>query len=401
MPHGDTLVLTLVAAFVLAFALGMLALRLRLSPLVGYLAAGVVVGPFTPGMVADASMASQLAEIGVILLMFGVGLHFAPKDLLQVRRIAVPGALLQIALGTGLGWGFGLLVGLPQTEALLLGFALSVASTVVVLRTLEERRQIQSEVGRIAVGWLVVQDLVVVAAMVLLPLAAAGDALGSWASAGEIGLRLLMVALFVALMFVVGSRVLPWLLVRIAHTKSRELFTLGVLAIALGIAWLAYAAFGASFALGAFVAGLVLNASPLGHNAAERSLPLRDAFAVLFFVSVGMLFDPAILLSQPLTMVGALAIVIVSGAVPAFLVGHMGRLDSAKTALLAAGLPQIGEFSFILAGLGVSLGAMSPSTRSLIVGVAILSIALNPLWLWLADRSASGRRAAAAEAASP
>jgi CPA2 family monovalent cation:H+ antiporter-2 len=401
MPHGDSLVLTLVAAFVLAFGLGMLALRLKLSPLVGYLAAGVAVGPFTPGMVADASMASQLAEIGVILLMFGVGLHFAPKDLLQVRRIAVPGALLQIALGTGLGWALGHLVGLPSTEALLLGFALSIASTVVVLRTLEERHQIKSEVGRIAVGWLVVQDLVVVAAMVLLPLAAAGDALGSWASAGEIGLRLLMVALFVALMFIVGGRVLPWLLVRIAHTKSRELFTLGVLAIALGIAWLAYAAFGASFALGAFVAGLVLNASPLGHNAAERALPLRDAFAVLFFVSVGMLFDPTILLSQPLTMLGALVIVIVSGAVSALLIGRLGRLDGAKTGLLAAGMPQIGEFSFILAALGVSLGAMSPSTQSLIVGVAILSIALNPVWLWLADRSASGRRAAASEAAAP
>jgi CPA2 family monovalent cation:H+ antiporter-2 len=396
MPHGDSLVLTLVAAFVLAFGLGMLALRLKLSPLVGYLAAGVAVGPFTPGMVADASMASQLAEIGVILLMFGVGLHFAPKDLLQVRRVAVPGALLQIALGTGLGWALGRFVGLPSTEALLLGFALSIASTVVVLRTLEERHQIKSEVGRIAVGWLVVQDLVVVAAMVLLPLAAAGDALGSWASAGEIGLRLLMVALFVALMFIVGGRVLPWLLVRIAHTKSRELFTLGVLAIALGIAWLAYAAFGASFALGAFVAGLVLNASPLGHNAAERALPLRDAFAVLFFVSVGMLFDPTILLSQPLTMVGALVIVIVSGAASALLIGRLGRLDGAKTGLLGASMPQIGEFSFILAALGVSLGVMSPSTQSLIVGVAILSIALNPVWLWLADRSASGRRAAAA-----
>jgi len=391
MPHGDSLVLTLVAAFVLAFVLGMVALRFRLSPLVGYLAAGVAVGPFTPGVVADQGMAGELAEIGVILLMFGVGLHFAPKDLLQVRRIAIPGALLQIALGVGLGWLFGRIAGLPQIEALLLGFALSVASTVVVLRTFEERKAMKTEVARIAVGWLVVQDLVVVAAMVLLPLVAKGEATGSWALAGDITLRLLLIALFVALMFIVGGRALPWLLVRIAHTKSRELFTLGVLAIALGIAWLAYAVFGASFALGAFVAGLVLNGSPLGHNAAERALPLRDAFAVLFFVSVGMLFDPAILLRQPLVVAGALAVVLVSGAAAALLVGRLARMERPGAGLLAAALPQIGEFSFVLAALGVSLGAMTTSTRSLIVGVAILSIALNPLWLWIADRL--GRKA--------
>jgi len=249
----------------------------------------------------------------------------------------------------------------------------------------------KTEVARIAVGWLVVQDLVVVAAMVLLPLVAKGEATGSWALAGDIALRLLLIALFVALMFIVGGRALPWLLVRIAHTKSRELFTLGVLAIALGIAWLAYAVFGASFALGAFVAGLVLNGSPLGHNAAERALPLRDAFAVLFFVSVGMLFDPAILLRQPLVVAGALAVVLVSGAAAALLVGRLARMERPGAGLLAAALPQIGEFSFVLAALGVSLGAMTTSTRSLIVGVAILSIALNPLWLWIADRL--GRKA--------
>jgi monovalent cation:H+ antiporter-2, CPA2 family len=386
MPHGDSLILTLVAAFVLAFVLGMGALRLKLSPLLGYLAAGVAVGPFTPGMVADAGVASQLAELGVILLMFGVGLHFSPEDLMKVRRIAIPGAALQIALGTGLGLGLGLAIGLPTGEAALLGFALSVASTVIVLRTFEERKAVKSEVGRIAVGWLVVQDLLVIVAMVLLPLAAAGHDLGTWASAGEIGWRLLKVVIFVALMFVVGGRVLPWVLVRIAHARSRELFTLGVLAIALGIAWLAYAAFGASFALGAFVAGLVLNGSPLGHNAGERALPFRDAFAVLFFVSVGMLLDPAILVSQPLAIAGAVGVVLVAGALSALIVARLGKLPLAKTAVLAAAMPQIGEFSFVLAGLGVTLGVMSGTSHSLVVAAAILTIAINPVLLWLADR---------------
>jgi CPA2 family monovalent cation:H+ antiporter-2 len=382
MQHGDSLILTLVAAFVLAFLFGLAAHRLKLSPLVGYLLAGVAVGPFTPGVMADGHLASQLAEIGVILLMFGVGLHFSPKDLIAVRRSAVPGALIQIGLGTGLGWGLGRVIGLPDGEALLLGFALGIASSVVVLRTLEEQHELKTDAGRVAIGWLVVQDLIAVVALVLLPLLAGGHHADLLTSAGQIGWRLLLIALFVGLMLVVGGRVLPWLLVGLAHTRSRELFTLGVLAIALGIAWLAYAAFGASFALGAFVAGLVLNGSPLGHNAAERSLPLRDAFAVLFFVSVGMLFDPTILLRQPMAVAGVLAVVLVAGLAAALALGLSGQVDRARAGLLAGALPQIGEFSFLLAALAVSLGAMTAGSQSLIVGAAILSIALNPLIVW-------------------
>ncbi len=382
MPQGDSLILTLVAAFVLAFLLGLLALRLRLSPLVGYLLAGVAVGPFTPGTRADPHLAAQLADVGVILLMFGVGLHFSPKDLMAVRRAALPGALIQAALGTGLGWALGRAIGLGDLEAFLLGFSLGIASSVVVLRTLEERRELKSEAGRIAIGWLVVQDLFAVLALVLLPLVAKGGQADLWISAAQIGWRLTRIAAFIALMLLVGGRVLPWLLVGLAHARSRELFTLGVLAIALGIAWLAYVAFGASFALGAFVAGLVLNGSPLGHNAAERSLPLRDAFAVLFFVSVGMLFDPTILIREPLAVGGVLAVVLVAGLAAAFAVALLGHLERPRAALLAGALPQIGEFSFLLAGLAVSLGVLQAEARSLIVGAAILSIALNPLLVW-------------------
>jgi CPA2 family monovalent cation:H+ antiporter-2 len=385
MSHGNSLILTLVAGFVLAFGFGMAARRIGLSPLVGYLVAGVVVGPFTPGWVADGGVASQLAEVGVILLMFGVGLHFSPQDLLSVRKVAAPAALLQMILATALGWGLAMALGLPGVEGLLLGLCLSVASTVVVLRTLEERKAMKSEAGRIAIGWLVVQDLIVVVALVLLPLFLSGQT-GTADLARKVAWQLLKVAGFVALMFVVGGRALPWLLVRIAHTRSRELFTLGVLAIALGIAWMAFALFGASFALGAFVAGLVLNGSSLGHAAAERSLPLRDAFAVLFFVSVGMLFDPRILLLQPLALLAVVAIVLVSGGLAALAAARFARIDRANAGLLAASLPQIGEFSFVLAGLAVSLNAMSHATQSLVVAAAILSIALNPLLLWLAGR---------------
>lgn len=389
MPHADSLILTLVGGFVLAFVFGMLANRLKLSPLVGYLVAGIAVGPFTAGYVADTELAPQLAEVGVILLMFGVGLHFSPRDLMKVRKVAIPGALFQIAAATALGWGLGrTLLGLGDVEALLMGFALSVASTVVLLRALEERGQVKAEVGRIAVGWLIVEDLVIVIALVLLPLLVvpAGTALDLSVLTRDIVWTLLKVAVFVGLMLVVGGRVLPWLLVRIAHTGSRELFTLGVLAIALGIAWLAYAVFGASFALGAFVAGLVLNGTPLGHNAAERSLPLRDAFAVLFFVSVGMLFDPSILIREPLAVLGVLAIVIVGKALAALVITSAFRLDRPTSLTVAASLAQIGEFSFILAALAVSLGALSRETHDLILAAALLSIALNPFVFALIDR---------------
>ena len=388
MTHADSLILTLVGGFVLAFVFGMAANRLKLSPLVGYLVAGVAVGPYTAGFVADTELAPQLAEIGVILLMFGVGLHFSPKDLMQVRKVAVPGALVQIGAATLLGWALGrFLLKLGDLEALLMGFSLSVASTVVLLRALEERKQVKGEIGRIAVGWLIVEDLVIVIALVMLPMVITpGGGPTDLAALGvNVGWTLLKVALFVAGMLVVGGRLMPWLLIRIAHTRSRELFTLGVLAIALGIAWAAYFLFH-SFALGAFLAGLVMNASPLGHNAAERSLPLRDAFAVLFFVSVGMLFDPMILVRDPLAVFGVLAIVIVGKSLAALAITKAFKLDRPTGFTVAAALAQIGEFSFILAAIGVSLGALSRETHDLILAAALLSISLNPFVFKLTDR---------------
>jgi monovalent cation:H+ antiporter-2, CPA2 family len=389
MPHADSLILTLVGGFVLAFVFGMIAHRLKLSPLVGYLVAGVAVGPFTPGWVADTELAPQLAEIGVILLMFGVGLHFSPRDLMKVRKVAVPGALFQIASATGLGWLLGrFALGMGDLEAVLMGFALSVASTVVLLRALEERKQVKSDVGRIAVGWLIVEDLVIVLALVMVPLLVvpAGQVLDTAALGSDLVWTLGKVVAFVGLMLVVGGRVLPWLLVRIAHTRSRELFTLGVLSIALGIAWVAYAVFGASFALGAFVAGLVLNGTPLGHNAAERALPLRDAFAVLFFVSVGMLFDPTILIEKPFAVLAVLGIVVIGKTLAALAITTAFKLDRATSLTVAASLAQIGEFSFILAALSMYLGAMSRETHDLILAAALLSITLNPFVFALIDR---------------
>lgn len=389
MPHADSLIITLVGGFVLAFVLGMVAHRLRLSPLVGYLVAGIIAGPFTPGYVADLELVPQLAEIGVILLMFGVGLHFSPRDMMKMRDVALPGALVQIAAGTLMGWTLGFLVlGLGHLESALLGFSLSVASTVVLLRALEERKQVKGEIGRIAVGWLIVEDLVMVVALVMLPLLVVpeGQASSTLGAVQSIGWTVLKVVAFILLMLVVGGRVLPWLLIRIAHTKSRELFTLGVLSIALGIAWVAYAVFGASFALGAFVAGLVLNGTPLGHNAAERSLPLRDAFAVLFFVSVGMLFDPMIVVREPLAVLGVVFIVVVGKSLAALVITSAFKLDRATSLTVAASLAQIGEFSFILAGIALYLGAMSHETHDLVLATALLSISLNPFVFAFVDR---------------
>ena len=387
MLHETPLIATLTLAFVGASVLGLIAGRLRLPPILGYLLAGVALGPSTPGFTANPELASELAEIGVILLMFGVGLHFSPRDLMKVRKVAVPGALAQIAAATLLGWALGRLMGLGDGEAFLLGFSLSVASTVVLLRALEERQQIKTEVGRVAIGWLIVEDLVIVIALVMLPLLVlpGGQAADPATLGLSIGWTLLKVAAFVALMFLVGGRVLPWVLVRIAHTKSRELFTLGVLAIALGIAWLAYAVFGASFALGAFVAGLVLNGTPLGHNAAERALPLRDAFAVLFFVSVGMLFDPTILVREPLAVFGVLMIVLVGKSMAALAITSAFRVNRHVSFTVAASLAQVGEFTFILASLSVYLGAMSRETQDLILAGALMSIAVNPFIFKLAD----------------
>lgn len=389
MPHADSLIITLVGGFVLAFVLGMVAHRLRLSPLVGYLVAGIIAGPFTPGYVADLELVPQLAEIGVILLMFGVGLHFSPRDMMKMRDVALPGALVQIAAGTLMGWALGFLVlGLGHLESALLGFSLSVASTVVLLRALEERKQVKGEIGRIAVGWLIVEDLVMVVALVMLPLLVVpeGQVSSTLGAVQSIGWTVLKVVAFILLMLVVGGRVLPWLLIRIAHTKSRELFTLGVLSIALGIAWVAYAVFGASFALGAFVAGLVLNGTPLGHNAAERSLPLRDAFAVLFFVSVGMLFDPMIVVREPLAVLGVVFIVVIGKSLAALVITSAFKLDRATSLTVAASLAQIGEFSFILAGIALYLGAMSRETHDLVLATALLSISLNPFVFAFVDR---------------
>ena len=384
MPHHTPLIGTIVAGLVVAFVMGAIAHRLKLSPLVGYLVAGIIVGPFTPGFVANASLANELAEIGVILLMFGVGLHFSLRDLLSVKNIAVPGAIGQIAVATLMGMGLAHVMGWPLLGGLVFGLALSVASTVVLLRALQGADLLETRRGRIAVGWLIVEDLVMVLALVLLP-ALAGVMNNADASGGAAALlapllgTLLKVAGFVALMLVVGRRVIPWALHWVVHSGSRELFRLAVLAIALGVAFGAAVAFDVSFALGAFFAGMILGETPLSRRATEETLPLRDAFAVLFFVSVGMLFNPAVLVEQPLPLLVTVAIIIVGKSIAAFAIvrafGHPG--DTALT--IAASLAQIGEFSFILASLGTGLGVLPAEARDLILAGAIVSIFLNPL----------------------
>lgn len=395
--HHSSLIAMLVAGIGLAFVFGALAHKLRVSPLVGYLLAGVVVGPFTPGFVADQEMANQLAEIGIILLMFGVGLHFSLKDLLSVWTIAVPGAMVQILVATALGTGLGLLFGWNWGQGLVFGLSLSVASTVVALRTLQERRMVESLRGRITVGWLVVEDMVMVLVLVLIPafsrlIARAPADLGASDPSGistTILLTLGKVTAFVALMLLVGQRVIPWILHWVAHTGSRELFRLSVLAVALGVALGASTLFGVSFALGAFFAGMVLSESPLSQRAAEEILPLRDAFAVLFFVSVGMLFNPTVIIHEPLALLATLVIVLGGNPFVAYLVVRAtGR--SRETALaIAASLAQIGEFSFILAGIGVAQAILPPMGRDLVLAAAILSILVNPVLLALVDRMAA------------
>lgn len=377
MDHATPLIATIVAGLVLAFIFGALAFRLKISPLIGYLVAGILVGPFTPGYVADQGLANELAELGVILLMFGVGLHFSLRELMAVRAIAIPGALVQIIVAILLGIGLGALTGWPLGAGFVFGLALSVASTVVLLRALQQHRILETDRGRIAVGWLIVEDLVMVLTLVLLPVLASG---GTTQELGrEIAFTIAKVGAFALVMLVVGRRFIPWLLHSIAHGGSRELFRLAVLAIALGVAFGAAKLFGVSFALGAFFAGMVLAESPLSQRAAEETLPLRDAFAVLFFVSVGMLFNPAILVTHPLLVMGTLTIIILGKSLAAYaIVRGFGR--SSRTALtIAASLAQIGEFSFILAGLGVGLGLISTEARDLVLAGAILSIMVNPL----------------------
>ncbi|WP_112664074.1 YbaL family putative K(+) efflux transporter [Microvirga flavescens] len=388
MPHHTPLISTIVVGLVLAFALGALAHRLRISPLVGYLLAGVLVGPFTPGYVADQGLANQLAEIGVILLMFGVGLHFSFKELLSVKAIAVPGAIAQIAVATLLGMGLAWLLGWSASAGLVFGLALSVASTVVLLRALQERRLVETERGHIAVGWLIVEDLAMVLTLVLLP--AIADLLkGSSGSGIALALPLMVtfgkVGAFVALMLIVGRKVIPWILHYVAHTGSRELFRLSVLAIALGVAYGAATLFGVSFALGAFFAGMILSESELSHRAASETLPLRDAFAVLFFISVGMLFDPTILVRNFGPVLATFLIIVVGKSLAAYAIVRLFGHQRTTALTIAASLAQIGEFSFILAGLGVELDMLPKEGRDLILAGAILSILVNPFLFSLLD----------------
>ncbi|MGE0641705.1 MAG: cation:proton antiporter [Thermoanaerobaculia bacterium] len=411
MAHDVPLISTIAVGLGLALLLGYLASKLRLPPIVGYLLAGILVGPATPGFVADVDLAGQLAEIGVMLLMFGVGLHLDLGDLLAVRRIALPGALLQMAASIGLGATVAHAWGWSWGAAFVFGVALSVASTVALIRALESHRLLTTQNGRVAVGWLVVQDLAMVLVLVLLP------PLSGWLGAGTgahrqgaaaidgaglavtLALALGSVTLFAGLMLVVGRRLLPRLLWLVARTGSRELFTLGVLAVAVGIAFGAAELFGVSFALGAFFAGLVMKGSALSHRAAEESLPLRDAFAVLFFVSVGMLFDPTIVVREPGHLAATVAIVLVGSPLAAFLIVLAFRRPLSAALTIAAGLAQIGEFSFILASLSVGLGVLPEQGQSLILAGAILSIALNPLVFgaiepvrrWLLRRSRAAR----------
>ncbi|QND72155.1 YbaL family putative K(+) efflux transporter [Tardiphaga robiniae] len=403
MEHNTPLISTVVVGLVLAFILGLIAQRIRVSPLVGYLLAGVFMGPFTPGYVADQNIANELAEIGIILLMFGVGLHFSLKDLLSVKNIAIPGAIVQIAVATLLGIGLGEALGWSFGGGLVFGLALSVASTVVLLRALQERRLVDSERGRIAIGWLIVEDLAMVLTLVLLPAIAGllrGE--GNGASMSALAMPVLItlgkVAGFVIFMLVVGRRVIPMLLHYVAHTGSRELFRLAVFAISLGVAFGAALVFDVSFALGAFFAGMILSESELSQRAANETLPLRDAFAVLFFVSVGMLVDPAIILREPLPLLATVFIILFGKSAAAFGIVRLFGYPTSTALTISASLAQIGEFSFILVSLGVGLGLLPDRGRDLVLAGAIISIMLNPLFFALLDRLLADKDAKAAAA---
>ncbi|HLQ19343.1 MAG TPA: cation:proton antiporter [Tabrizicola sp.] len=420
MPHETPLITTLVAGFGLAFIFGLLAQRLKMPLIAGYLLAGVVIGPFTPGYVADMKLATELAELGVILLMFGVGLHFSPRDLMDVKGIAVPGALGQIACATIFGTAMAWVMGWSLGAGLIFGLALSVASTVVLLRALQDRELVTTEKGKVAVGWLIVEDLVMVISLVLipplagllggnaLPVAEEAEAVAEVTSSIGVGpiaatvlITLAKAAAFVALMLIVGQRVVPWVLHFVSQTRSRELFRLSVLAIALGVAYGATHLFGVSFALGAFFAGMVMSSSTLSQQAMRETLPLRDAFAVLFFVSVGMLFNPGIVLTAPLALIGTVLIILFVKSVAAYyIVKAFGRgHDQALT--IAASLAQIGEFSFILISMGVTLDIVPPDARDLVVAGAMISILANPLLFHLLDKREARKTAALGEEVAP
>ena len=406
MPHETALIATVAAGLGVAFLLGLVAVRIGLPPLVGYLIAGIVVGPFTPGPQVDPGLAKQLAELGVILLMFGVGLHFSVRDLAVVRRVVVPGAITQMAVTASVGALLGLTWGWGPGGAAILGLSVGVASTVVLLKGLEQRDRLDSPEGRMGVGWLVMEDVLMVFVLVLLPVvapllggpAASQDAAGIVAT---IALAIVKVVLFVALMYFVGRRFVPWLLERVSRLGSRELFTLAVLATALGVGSVAAKLFGVSFALGAFFAGAVITDSELSSRAAAEALPMQDAFAVLFFVSVGMLFDPWVLLDRPLEIFGVVALVVLWKSVLTF--GIMRLLGESRrvAAVMGASLGQIGEFSFIVAALGVTLGLISPETQAVIIAAALIAIIANSsiLTAVVAFASRSGAQAAAAELA--
>lgn len=388
MHHATPLIGTIVAGLVVAFLMGALAQRLKVSPIAGYLLAGVLVGPFTPGFVADASIANELAEIGVILLMFGVGLHFSLRDLMAVKNIAVPGAIVQIAVATLLGMLLSWFMGWTPIAGFIFGLALSVASTVVLLRALQVRNLVETERGQIAIGWLIVEDIVMVLALVMLPplarIANNPDGADFMMVAQPMAATLFKVTGFVVFMLLIGRRIIPRVLHWVVHTGSRELFRLAVLAIALGVAFGAAFVFEVSFALGAFFAGMILGETALSRRAAEETLPLRDAFAVLFFVSVGMLFNPNVLVEQPLPLFATVAIIIVGKSLAAFAIARLFRKSTKTSLTIALSLAQIGEFSFILASLGTSLGVLPDEARDLILAGAIISIFINPfLFTWV------------------
>jgi CPA2 family monovalent cation:H+ antiporter-2 len=388
----------------LAYLFGLLAHRLRLQPIVGYLVAGVAVGPFTPGFTADAPLAAELAEIGVMLLMFGVGLHFSLKDLVSVARIAVPGAIGQIVVAAAMGAGLAHVLGWPWVGGFVFGLALSVASTVVMIRALQDRHILESDRGRIAVGWLVVEDLAMVLALVLVPTAALVTSSGDVPlsrMAFALLVTLAKVSIFVAIMLVVGRRVIPWLMHHTARTGSRELFRLAVYAIALGVAFGAAKLFGVSFALGAFFAGMVMGESDLSQRATEEAMPLRDAFAVLFFVSVGMLLNPYVFVEHPFAVLATLAIIVVGKSAVAWLIVRAFGRSNTTALTVAASLAQIGEFSFILIGLGIELKLVPPEARDLILAGAILSIVLNPLIFKLLVRAQADEATAKTSSSSP
>lgn len=400
MPHETPLIATIVIGLSLAFLLGLIAQRLRLPMLAGYLLAGIIIGPFTPGYVADQELATELAELGVILLMFGVGLHFSLKDLLAVKTIAIPGALGQITVATGAGRGLALLMGWGVGAGLIFGLSLSVASTVVLLRALQDRDLVASDRGRIAVGWLIVEDVAMVLALVLIPPLAGllggiaqpveGEAaqevirLGFGPITATLAVTLAKFAAFVALMLLVGRKVIPWILHYVAHTGSRELFRLGVLSIALGVAFGSSQIFGVSFALGAFFAGMVMATSTLSQQAMRETLPLRDAFAVLFFVSVGMLFNPAVVVQAPLALLATVLIILVVKSLAAYAIVRAFGHEKGTALTIATSLAQIGEFSFILIVMGVKLAIVPSEAKDLVVAGALISILANPLiFSWL------------------